>query len=328
MDGTIRVKTAVWFATAVVISVFATLLVSQEWRADAAPGDADSTFVPTAGCRVTDTRATSTVGPRNTPLGADQSFTVAIHGSNGECTGALAIPTDAVAVALNVTAVNATASSNIRIFPANLTTVPLLSNLNVSAGAPPTPNKVDVELSPDGNIKVYNFNGSVNIVIDIVGYYTNSTLKELAARVAASEAKIAVLEASEPFAVSNYTGPSVGLTLIPTSVVDVMVTAPVDGQVTVNYSTYVNISIAAAEVRCAPFRSTEMPDAEILNTDHGVGWWKTSVTNVGGQGSVSGTARFDIAAGTTVTYSLACDERNGQGSVRGRTMTAIFTPTP
>jgi hypothetical protein len=198
MDGTIRVKTAVWFATAVVVSVFATLLVSQEWRADAAPGDSDSTFVPTAGCRVTDTRGTSTVGPRNTPLGANQTFKVAIHGSNGECTGALLIPADAVAVALNVTAVNATASSNIRIFPANLTTVPLLSNLNVSAGAPPTPNKVDVKLSPDGKIKVYNFNGSVNIVIDIVGYYTKSTLKELATRVAASEAKIAVLEASEP----------------------------------------------------------------------------------------------------------------------------------
>jgi hypothetical protein len=66
--------------------------------------------------------------------------------------------------------------------------VPLLSNLNVSAGAPPTPNKVDVKLSPDGKIKVYNFNGSVNIVIDIVGYYTNSTLKEIAARLDALEA--------------------------------------------------------------------------------------------------------------------------------------------
>jgi hypothetical protein len=39
MDGTIRVRTAAWFATAVVVSMFATLLVMQEWRADAAPGD-------------------------------------------------------------------------------------------------------------------------------------------------------------------------------------------------------------------------------------------------------------------------------------------------
>jgi len=43
MDRTIRVRTAAWFATAVVLSVFATLLVMQEWRVDAAPGDSDAT---------------------------------------------------------------------------------------------------------------------------------------------------------------------------------------------------------------------------------------------------------------------------------------------
>jgi hypothetical protein len=183
MDGTIRIRSVAWFATAVVLAVVCTLLVIQAWSAGAAPGDTDSTFVPTAGCRVADTRAAFAVGPRNTPLAADETFTVNIHGENGECTGALAIPTDAVAVALNVTATNATTNSNIRIFPADLTKVPNLSNLNVSAGAPPTPNKVDVKLSPDGKIKVYNFRGSVNIFIDIVGYYTNSTLKELQSQI-------------------------------------------------------------------------------------------------------------------------------------------------
>jgi hypothetical protein len=115
-------------------------------------------------------------------LGAGEVFEVSVHGANGDCTGPLAIPVDAVAVALNVTAVNATATSNIRVYPANLTEVPTLSNLNVTAGAPPTPNKVDVQLSPDGKIRVYNFRGTVNnfrgtvnIFIDVVGYYTNST---------------------------------------------------------------------------------------------------------------------------------------------------------
>ena len=48
----------------------------------------------------------------------------------------------------------------------------------------------------------------------------------------------------------------------------------------------------------------------------------------GGEGSVSGTASFDIAAGATVTYSLACEQRSGFGGVAGTTMTAIFTPAP
>ncbi len=177
MDGTIRVRTAAWFATAIVVSVICALLVTQAWSAGAAPGGTDSTFVPTAGCRLADTRpAPDNVGLRSNPLGAGDVFEVAVHGANGDCTGGLAIPADAVAVALNVTAVNATSSSNIRVYPADLAEVPLLSNLNVSAGAPPTPNKVDVKLSPDGKIRVYNFRGSVNIFIDVVGYYTNSSL--------------------------------------------------------------------------------------------------------------------------------------------------------
>jgi len=197
MDATIRVRSVAWTATTIVLAVICTLLVTQAWSVGAAPGDADSTFVPTAGCRVTDTRSTSTVGPRSAPLGADQTFTVTIRGANGECTDGLAIPSDAVGVALNVTAVNATTSSNIRIFPADLVDVPLLSNLNVFAGAPPTPNKVDVKLSADGKIKVYNFKGTVNLVIDIVGYYTNSSLKELATGLGTANAEIAALEAAD-----------------------------------------------------------------------------------------------------------------------------------
>ncbi len=206
MDSTIRIRTAAWYATAIVLSVVCTLLVTQAWSADAAPGDTDSTFVPTAGCRLVDTRtAPNTVGLRSAPLGAGEVFEVTVHGANGDCTGGLAIPADAVAVALNVTAVNATATSNIRVYPANLTEVPTLSNLNVTAGAPPTPNKVDVKLSPDGKIRVYNFRGTVNIFIDVVGYYTNSTLKELAAGLAAANSKTAALEtaleaARPPFA--------------------------------------------------------------------------------------------------------------------------------
>lgn len=41
-----------------------------------------------------------------------------------------------------------------------------------------------MKLSPDGMIKLYNHSGTVNVLVDVVGYYTNSTLKELAAEIA------------------------------------------------------------------------------------------------------------------------------------------------
>ncbi len=237
-----------------------------------------------------------------------------VHGANGDCTGPLAIPTDAVGVALNVTAVNATASSNIRIYPADLTEVPLLSNLNVSAGAPPTPNKVDVKLSPDGKIRVFNFRGNVNIFIDIVGYYTNSTLQELSQRVVA-------LEAAQPFAV---TSPVVSRDVTSTDevVVSVVLAAPGAGQVTVNSTTNVNEGTAGDRVLCSITTGTTQ-DSDYLQQ------WE-SPGGAGSSSQLAGTRMFDIAADATATYNLVCNHDGLLGSslVNDAVLTAIYTPTP
>jgi hypothetical protein len=103
------------FATAVVISVFATLLVMQTWRVDAAPGDTDSTFVPIPNCRLFDFRSDpNNVGPKNTPLEAGESnvYTQSVRGTKGDCN----IPSDAVGVAMNVTIVNPTCGYSRPIF--------------------------------------------------------------------------------------------------------------------------------------------------------------------------------------------------------------------
>lgn len=176
----VRVRSLVWLGVAVLAGVVGTLAVTSAWPADAAPGDTDATYVPWPGCRLTDTRPATQVGPRSTKLGADAVMTVEVFGDQGACTGELAIPDDAVGLSTNVTVVDATAQSNVRVYRGDLAAPPLLSNLNVVPGAPPTPNAVDVQLSPDGEIKVYNFSGSVNIVIDVVGYYTPTSLLELA----------------------------------------------------------------------------------------------------------------------------------------------------
>jgi hypothetical protein len=187
MDGIIRVRTAAWFATAVVVSVFATLLVMQEWRADAASGDSDATWVAVEPCRLFDQRpGKEPLGGKKTPLAAGSPATQQVTGNVGDCT----IPTSGVvAVSMNVTIVSPTAQSNLRLYPADAASEPVVSNLNWLAGDSATPNKVDVKLSSTGAVKIAVANGTVNVLGDVVGYYTDTSLKELDTRVTSLEAK-------------------------------------------------------------------------------------------------------------------------------------------
>ena len=132
----------------------------------AASGTA-SLLVPITPCRLMDTRAgTDNVGPRSTPIGADETYTPAVHGTNGRCT----IPATATAVSMNVTVVNPTAASFLTVFPPDGTR-PLAASLNWVAGQAPTPNAVTGTLSADGRLGLYNLSGSVDVIVDIVGYY-------------------------------------------------------------------------------------------------------------------------------------------------------------
>jgi hypothetical protein len=127
-----------------------------------------SVFVPITPCRLVDTReGTIHVGARATPIGANEAVTLAVWGTNGNCT----IPSTATGIATNTTAVNPTASSFLTVYPADASPRPTASNLNTVAGAAPTPNQVTVGLSATGAIDVYNLTGTVDVIVDIVGYY-------------------------------------------------------------------------------------------------------------------------------------------------------------
>jgi hypothetical protein len=125
-------------------------------------------FVPITPCRLLDTRAASQVGPRATPIGASETYTQTVRGTNGNCT----ISPDAIAVAMNVTVVDGTAGSFLTIWPADAAK-PLASSLNWQAGQAATPNKVDVRLSADGKVSFFNLGGTVNVIADVVGYYAD-----------------------------------------------------------------------------------------------------------------------------------------------------------
>jgi hypothetical protein len=186
-------KMAIGGALGVVLAITAT----QAWQATAAPGDTDATYVPVQPCRLVDMRpGTLPAAGKKTPLGAGVAnvHTQQVTGNVGSCVG---IPSDAVAVAMNVTITNPTAQSFLTVYPANQS-LPNASNLNWVAGGAATPNKVDVRLSPDGKINMFNESGTVNVIADVVGYYTRSSLTELNGRLAAVESQLTTLGARQP----------------------------------------------------------------------------------------------------------------------------------
>ena len=88
-----------------------------------------------------------------------------------------AVPADAVAVVVNLTATGPSAATHLTMAPAG--SVPLASNLNVAAGETAA-NLVVVPLGVGRAISVYNNSGSVDVVADLVGYVSTTSSAELA----------------------------------------------------------------------------------------------------------------------------------------------------
>jgi len=138
-------------------------------------GDTGSTFTPErTPVRICDTRAGNPsglsggdaqcdgAGDAGTTLGPDADHPVTVAGLSG-------IPADASAVVLNVTAVGATADTYLTVFPGG--TAPTESDLNPVPGAARA-NLVVARLSADGTVTVLNHAGSVDVVVDVEGYYS------------------------------------------------------------------------------------------------------------------------------------------------------------
>lgn len=86
-------------------------------------------------------------------------------------TGAQGIPSSGVsAVLMNVTAVMPTSSTFITVYPSG-GDMPLASNLNAVAGQV-VPNMVIGRLGSDGSVAIFNNSGNVDLVADVMGYFT------------------------------------------------------------------------------------------------------------------------------------------------------------
>ncbi len=193
------------FAAGLAVALVGALVLTGAWRSEAAPGDLDSTFVPVEPCRVMDTRPGSQVGPRSTSLGPEEPYDLQVTGGAGDCTGNLEIPAGAVAISMNVTIANPTAQSNLRLYPAS-SARPEVSNLNWLAGQSPTPNKVDVQIDGAGRVAVENFRGTVDVIADVVGYYTDDELQQIVSRIKSESVNTASLSSDWSIVVSTITG--------------------------------------------------------------------------------------------------------------------------
>ncbi len=128
-------------------------------------------FFPLTPCRVVDTR--NAVGPQGGPaLAANSVRSFTIIGVNS-----CGVPATAKAAAMNVTAIQATDSGDLRIWPYQ-SPVPLASVINFSTadfalanGAIiPLANISGIDISVQTDMPVGS-SGTVNLVIDVTGYF-------------------------------------------------------------------------------------------------------------------------------------------------------------
>ncbi len=136
------------------------------WFTDGSnPSATGGTFTGVTPVRILDTRVGT--GGFRAPLGAGQSLALQVAGFGGVPTMTDQVaPTAAV---VNVTVTDTTSGSYLTVYPSG-SALPLASDLNWRAGAT-VPNLALVKLGADGKIVIYNGYGTVDVIVDVVGWY-------------------------------------------------------------------------------------------------------------------------------------------------------------
>ena len=123
--------------------------------------------------RVLDTRPGSGQQGAGETIGPDQTLNF-FPGTGTFPFGTPAVPADATAVVLNVTAATSTADSFLTVW-ASSGAQPLASNLNFPAGKI-VPNRVIVPVDPTTKqVSIFNAFGNTDVVVDLDGYYSHRT---------------------------------------------------------------------------------------------------------------------------------------------------------
>jgi len=122
-----------------------------------------SLFRPVEPSRILDTRSrVGTSSTAATTVGAGESVVLRVG-------GLAQVPSLASAAVLNVTGVSASASTDVRVYPATATTPPEVSNLNLAAGQ----TAADLVVVKLGNrsVRLRNNAGEVGLLADVSGWF-------------------------------------------------------------------------------------------------------------------------------------------------------------
>jgi hypothetical protein len=139
-----------------------------------AAGGTGAEFSPEAApVRVCDTRAVTTFSPQNQcsneHLASGTSHELTLKVTNG---GSVSdgVPANATAVVVNLTGIGPSASTFLTVFPGP--TLPNSSDLNPAAGETRA-NLVVATVNPStGDISVFNNTGSLDVIVDVLGWYS------------------------------------------------------------------------------------------------------------------------------------------------------------
>ena len=171
------------------------------WYSDStAVSGGGSGFRPIDPIRLADTRTGLRVPKAK--LGAGQSLTIAIAGKVGVPSAADQVP--ATAVVVNLTATNPTSGTFLTAFPSDYAQ-PLASDVNVAAGRT-VPNLAVVKLSHDGSITIFNSSGTVDVIVDVMGWFAGGVV---------FNAPVVALSTSEAAAVESVTTDTIVLASTP-----------------------------------------------------------------------------------------------------------------
>ncbi len=294
-----------WAAIGAAVAV--TLGVGGIGLVNAQVGSGERTvLVPIEPCRLADTRATSQVGTATT-IGENTSIVIEAHGMQGNCD----LPTDATALSMNVTAVDPTAQTNLRIYPTpDDGSVPLTANLNPFPGLPREFNSVVTNLNEDGQFSVYNRFGTVDVVIDVIGYYADHNHDDqYYTKDEADAARPAVVYVSSDTDVTGLGAATVVLTA--------EMTSPGDGTVVAESVVSVTPGSGVTSFTCS------------LSTDATIDGSTAQTSGSDGDADeLSTMTSFDVAADDMLTVNLVCESTGGTSTLSNPQLALTFTPAP
>ena len=254
--------------------------------------------------RLLDTRTS------RTPLGANASLNLTVTGGS--------VPTNATAVALNVTVTNTTAASYLSVYPAGASR-PVVSNLNWTQGKT-VPNLVIVPVGASGEVTIYNYTGSTDVVVDLEGYFA----PEAVGSTAGSYVPLTPARITDTRSGSGY--PNAGQTLASSGTLNIQVTGA--GGVPTSGVTGAVLNVTATNTTAAGYLTaypagTSRPLASNLNWTAGETVANRVVVPVSTTGMVT---LYNYTGSTDVVVDVSGYFTNGSSTPANASLFEPITP--